>query len=377
MLASNSLVSGRTYTFSLLLEVTNDSRFSPGLASLPVSVNVPPANGNLDVRPAEGVAIEDVFYLSSSNWVDDDPSSVLTYYFGYFADPDLNTDAMSIEVLRRDAKPLSTLSFTNDLHTRLPVPTTNNQTRMQLVVFVTDSNGATSFATQVVTVKAPKDTERATNLILGVVNRRLVEQDSPGVLSAARGRLSLLGTQRVAEENDSGSAVRRRVSSSNNTEVRTQLVGILKQCVPFSDFTLEYVDQFFDTLNDVCAASNEVGSTTAKDALELLSNVLAERSSPGLLTPSTPFELLSNLLSSGKINANATETDTTQVLISEVATAAAANLAPTESAEEFVTSEIQVNNSQFAILSYLILPYRTLSSLISSYLIRYIYKNKH
>ena len=184
VLASNSLVAGRTYTFSLLLEVTNDSRFSPGLASLPVSVNVPPANGKLDVSPAEGFAIDDVFYLSSSNWVDDDPSSVLTYYFGYFADPDLNTDGMSIASLRRDAKPLSTLSFTNDLRTRLPVPT--NGTRLQLVVFVTDSNGATSFSTQVVIAKVPEDTERAANLIGGVVNRRLAEQDSPGVVSAAR-----------------------------------------------------------------------------------------------------------------------------------------------------------------------------------------------
>ena len=74
---SNQLLSGKTYRFVLTAETHTGER---GASEIEFTMNSQPSGGSVSCTPTIGMAVRDVFFISSPSWIDDD--TPLVYRFG-------------------------------------------------------------------------------------------------------------------------------------------------------------------------------------------------------------------------------------------------------------------------------------------------------
>eukprot|EP01032_Pedospumella_encystans_P009041 gene9041-10677_t len=135
----NAFVAGASYTLSLsCLQVVSGRRIAVASSSVTIVMNAPPTAGTLEVSPAHGVAIRDLFTFSALNWVDSELP--LTYQFG-FAAPTSET----ILTLRSQ----SVISYGQSI---LPAGQLNAGRNLTVVVTVFDALAANVTAAQRVRV---------------------------------------------------------------------------------------------------------------------------------------------------------------------------------------------------------------------------------
>jgi len=87
VISANEMVPGGTYIFIFSAAYSNAD--NPSFAQVTITTNEPPTSGTLHISPPSGESINDVFYLSTSNWVDDVEDYPFTYRF-YYLDEDDN-----------------------------------------------------------------------------------------------------------------------------------------------------------------------------------------------------------------------------------------------------------------------------------------------
>jgi hypothetical protein len=138
-LAAGKLTAGLSYTFQLALTYNSDNT-AVSTSSVVVVINAPPTGGIVSVVPSEGIALQDLFFISTSQWADQPEDLPLSYV--------ISTYAVSVKQLLV-LKAVDTVSF---VRTILGQGLQSADFKLTCYVTATDAYGSAGVATAQVRV---------------------------------------------------------------------------------------------------------------------------------------------------------------------------------------------------------------------------------
>lgn len=169
ILASNVLSPNGKYTFSLRVNTLGPSS-ALASSSVTLTINSPPAGGLMYVSPSTGTALNTVFSIWTSSWVDNINDYPISYVIGYLTG---STGDLTI------VKPLNSGS---SVSTVLSQGLASSQYKLTCIVYASDIHGDTASTTQVVVVN-PISQSSLANVVGSSISLALITYDIGQVMT--------------------------------------------------------------------------------------------------------------------------------------------------------------------------------------------------
>ena len=221
------LTAGQEYRFRL--EAGPASTGMVGLAEILVVAAAAPVAGRLDVTPTIGFAVDSVFRMSASGWVDDPVNLPLIYIFGYIVGADAGGDTV----------PLGAIDDL-DLDVRLP-RISDSPVSITFSLTVQNQAGCETIRTAATTVYPPVDPAASAEALLVLLDEARYTEDLEAALACSNALTSLLSASGTALRRAAGNSVpcsNDGVSCDNDglrllalKAVRTALAGVVLRAV--------------------------------------------------------------------------------------------------------------------------------------------------
>jgi len=181
-LNSEQMTPGTQYTFQLHASYET-LQFTSQFASSSISftINSPPIGGLFTIEPSSGYSAMTLYYLVTSQWVDDSSDYPLTYLFNYFT----QESASSLVIKPQDGVPYTNAYLSQGLK--------NMNYGVSCLSIVFDTYGSTNNLTRSVVVLPVTASSQLSTLVFIIQNTKFISTDSTitnQIINAVSGSIS-------------------------------------------------------------------------------------------------------------------------------------------------------------------------------------------
>ena len=279
VIAPGALQPGNSYRAQLIATVGDTF----GSAEIEFSINSPPVNGTLSVKPRTGMSLIDTFVLSAHDWVDEDMP--LSYRFAQEA--------------RTHVIPLSSISSVSKTG-NLDLPPVEGNVSYNVSVMVSDSYDAAVNARTAVHVipYVPAANVSWTDTISDMLLMMDLKAARAGGNSAVHGRMTQKLSSMSANLNDAAGNQNESLNDDMKA-ARETLVAALTQSLEAAEsaninhtMDEDSVAQYSSCLALMTAAPDQLSERTVSNAIDVL-NAITGKNAPKKLNPSTAQSMAS------------------------------------------------------------------------------------